>query len=72
MQYKREEILQQKLSEMPVPWRVFWCEAQMCACMGCANRSGGLTAAGFTKEEWEQALSSDSQVVAKRSENKNA
>lgn len=30
-------------------WRCRWCEAEICACMGCVNRSGG---ANITKQDW--------------------
>lgn len=30
-----------------------WCEWDACGCLGCANRSGGLSAKGVTKEEWQ-------------------
>jgi hypothetical protein len=31
-------------------WRYRWCESEVCACMGCANRAGKVH---FSKEEWE-------------------
>lgn len=31
-----------------------WCGSELCACLGCANRSGGLAEKGFTREEWVQ------------------
>jgi hypothetical protein len=40
------------MQKMPHNWRMRWCEAQACACMGCVNRSGGLQQLGFTKEQW--------------------
>ena len=39
---------------VPLDWRYYWCEAQICGCLGCANRSGGVKAKGVTKQEWEQ------------------
>lgn len=33
--------------------RYRWCESNLCACMGCANGPGGITAAGFTREDWQ-------------------
>jgi hypothetical protein len=42
--------------EMPVAWRRRWCNSQTCACMGCANVSGGLAAKGYTREEHQQWL----------------
>lgn len=38
--------------QMPAKWRMRWCEAEACACMGCANRSGRLQQLGYTKESW--------------------
>jgi len=31
--------------------RYRWCEADVCGCVGCVNRSSGIR---ITKEEWEQ------------------
>lgn len=39
---------------MPSHWRYFWCGADICGCLGCANASGGVRAAGFTQEDWQQ------------------
>lgn len=53
---KNRQVNMDKLNElmqnMPEPWRKRWCNSQTCACMGCANISGGLRAAGFTKEDY--------------------
>ena len=53
---KNRQANMDKLSElmqnMPEQWRKRWCNSQTCACMGCANISGGLMAAGFTKEDY--------------------
>ena len=34
--------------------RYKWCEGGPCACMGCANVSGGLVDKGFSKKDWER------------------
>lgn len=31
-----------------------WCDSSACACLGCANNSGGLNKRGVTKEEWQE------------------
>lgn len=36
---------------LPIQWRYYWCEAEICACLGCANGSGR---ADITKAEWEE------------------
>jgi len=41
------------MKEMPKEWRYRWCEGKICACLGAANCSGGLSAKGFTKQQWE-------------------
>lgn len=41
---------------MPPEWRTRWCTNQACACVGCANKSGGLTSKGFTKEDHQKWL----------------
>lgn len=40
--------------KMPVSVALRWCEPgeSGCGCMGCANHSGGLLKAGFTKQDW--------------------
>lgn len=40
------------MREMPREWRGYWCESQVCACLGCANGAGGLAARGILKSEW--------------------
>jgi len=42
------------MGRMPPPWRYRWCESNACACLGCANRSGGLTRDGFSKADWSK------------------
>lgn len=42
---------------MPLEWKSRWCNSHMCACMGCANKSGGLTAKGYTYEDWRDWIS---------------
>lgn len=43
-----------KMDHMKKSMRYNWCEeGVLCGCMGCANKSGGLAEAGFTKAHWE-------------------
>jgi hypothetical protein len=42
------------MNSMPPDWRKKWCSSNACACMGCANVSGGLTSKGYKKEDWEE------------------
>jgi len=44
-----EEVDKLMLTVYP-EWRYRWCEAEICGCMGCVNRSGGKP---VTKEEWQ-------------------
>lgn len=46
------QAIEMAMREMPYGWRMRWCEAETCFCMGCANRSGKLERLGFTKEQW--------------------
>ena len=52
--------LDQMMRALPTEFATRWCEPDErgCACMGCANGSesgaGGLSAKGFTKEDWKQ------------------
>jgi len=41
------------MSAMPMDWRYRWCESGACGCLGCANASGGVGAAGYSKQDWE-------------------
>jgi hypothetical protein len=34
--------------------RYRWCDWGPCACMGCANASGGMAAKGFNKTDWQR------------------
>lgn len=49
-----KEKVNEIMQSMPLDWRYRWCEAVVCACLGCANRSGDAKAEGVTKAEWEQ------------------
>ena len=41
------------MQSMPVENRYRWCEAELCACLGCCNRGPrGLIALGFNKADW--------------------
>ena len=41
------------MNDMPLRHALYWCTSE-CACMGCANVSGGLSKAGFSKEDWKE------------------
>lgn len=41
-----------EMNSMNPRWRVKWCNAGACGCMGCANVSGGLVSKGYTYEDW--------------------
>lgn len=47
--------LDEIMRKMPEDWRKRWCEPGKlgCACLGCANGSGGLIRNGYTKQDWE-------------------
>lgn len=45
------------MNSMPPGWKSRWCNSHMCACMGCANKAGGLTAKGYTYEDWRDWIS---------------
>lgn len=47
---KTEKEIDEIMGKLYPSWRWRWCEAQVCACMGCTNGSGQ---ADITKEEWE-------------------
>ncbi len=46
------------MGKMPHEWTRRWCEPDElgCACLGCANHSGGLLKNGYTKEDWQEYL----------------
>lgn len=48
---ERAELFNSIIDKMPEEWRNRWCEATVCACAGAAN-CGGLSEAGFTKQDW--------------------
>lgn len=39
---------------MPESYRYKWCRSKNCACLGCANKAGGLAAKGYTWEDWNK------------------
>jgi hypothetical protein len=43
-----------QMQAMPADWRLRWCEAAECGCLGCANGSGHLR--GVSKQEWQEYL----------------
>lgn len=47
----RSALLNNLMASMNPEWRKRWCSSQACACMGCANVSGGLAQNGFTQED---------------------
>ncbi|MBB4861465.1 hypothetical protein HNP46_000276 [Pseudomonas nitritireducens] len=51
---ERFAALDTEMQAMHETWRSRWCGGGMCACMGCANRSGGLLGKGFTEAEWKE------------------
>ena len=42
------------MRHLPLEQALRWCESDACACMGCANNSGGLSKRGVTKAEWRE------------------
>ena len=55
MDEARKQRLKGLLDVMPAEWAARWCEGGgICACLGCANNSGGLRKEGFSKAEWEE------------------
>lgn len=50
--------VKQRLRTMLFHHAARWCEPgpQGCACLGCANVSGGLMKAGVTKEQWARCM----------------
>jgi hypothetical protein len=43
------------MAMIPSNWRKRWCDADICACLGCVNRSGMSRVPPdfrITKEEW--------------------
>lgn len=45
------KTLDELMTAMPQDWRERWCGSGACACMGCANRSGGVDKYGYTQED---------------------
>ena len=54
----RERRVDYLMAEMQESWRNNWCDPGVmgCACLGCANNSGGLIEKGYTREDWEAWL----------------
>jgi hypothetical protein len=53
----REKRFDRYMRKLTVDVAMRWCEPaanSACACTGCANRSGGLEARGFTKADWKK------------------
>jgi hypothetical protein len=50
--------LKRALCRMPLATALYWCwrEPACSRCLGCANRTGGLTEAGVSKEQWLVAI----------------
>ena len=47
------------MAQMPERWKRRWCKSQACACLGCANVSGGLARQGYTEadhQKWMKSL----------------
>ncbi len=49
-----DDQIKATLRAMPADWAFRWCDAGLCACMGCANNSGRLGYVG--KERWRRCL----------------
>lgn len=45
--------LDKLMNDMPEDWRSRWCGSEVCACMGCANVSGGIALKGYSKADWQ-------------------
>lgn len=43
------------LKMMPPRWRMYWCNASICGCNGCAN-GVGLLHGLCTAEEWHEVM----------------
>jgi len=54
------------MNSMPPGWKSRWCNNHMCACMGCANKSGGLTAKGYTYQDWRDWISRNQEEYMNR------
>lgn len=48
---RKEDIVDKIMEHIPEPWRCYWCEADMCSCKGCVNRSGNFP---LDKSDWEE------------------
>lgn len=59
----RESQLDHVISYVPEWYQKKWCSGGMCACMGCANGSGGLAALGVTEDEWKAWRSRQIQFI---------
>lgn len=55
--------LDRLMRSMNVGWALYWCEAEVCACLGCANGSGKLNANGYTKQDWKDWWSKHGKLV---------
>jgi hypothetical protein len=51
------------MRDVPEPWRYRWCSAEVCACSGCTNHSGGAIAAGYNIEDWQEWLKTHPEPV---------
>lgn len=53
-----EDEIKRRLLQMPMKVARRWCHPGElgCACLGCANRSGGLAKLGVTEEQWRSAF----------------
>lgn len=57
-----EKNIDPVMNSMPPSWRKKWCTTTgACACLGCANISGGLTSKGYTHSDWMNWVSRNPQ-----------
>tara|TARA_R110000851_G_C13102760_1_gene569334 strand:- start:79360 stop:79545 length:186 start_codon:yes stop_codon:yes gene_type:complete len=54
--------LSKVMEAMPVEWRYYWCGSKICGCLGCANNSGRLASAGYTREDWAKWVEQNPQT----------
>ena len=54
---KKEKKVYTTIDELMVdaPFKYRWCDADLCACMGCVNNF--IATNGFTREQWEEWVS---------------
>jgi hypothetical protein len=48
------------MSRLSPKAQAYWCEGGSCGCNGCANNAGHLSAFGYSQEDWQRWLASES------------